>query len=1042
MRIYETAVKKPITTILIFIGVIIFGLFSVRYLPIDLYPEIDPPMVTIYTFYQGAGALDIETNITRVLEDQLNTVNDLKKLTSVSRDNFSLLTLEFEWGSNLDEATNDIRDVLGRTESFLPDGVEKPIIFKFSTNMIPILMLSATAEESYPALSKILDEAIVNPLNRIEGVGAVSVSGGPKREIQVNVDPRKLEAYSLSVEQLGAVIGQENLNLPGGVLDIGSHTYPIRVEGEYKSSEELNKLVVGSFQGRVVKLSDVAVVKDTIAKITFDERANGATAARIIIQKQSGANSVQIAKEVQEMLPELMKNLPPDVGMETIFDTSEFIESSVNSLASTIMYAGIFVVLVVLFFLGRWRATLIIIITIPVSLIVAFIYLYVTGNTINVISLSSLSIAIGMVVDDAIVVLENITSHIEKGASPREAAIYGTNEVGLAVVATTLTVVAVFFPLTLIQGLSGIMFQQLGWIVTLVVVASTIAALTLTPMLASQMMRKSLPRKAGFVKWLFDGIERFLTGMDNAYESSLVYAVRHRIMVLVVAIGLFVGSLFLIPLVGTEFFPPSDNARIAVVAELTQGVNIENTKAVARQLEAVFMEKYPEIELVSTSAGSAEEGNIWAAFGDNGSHIINFNMRLSTSIERDRDIYLISDLIREDLAEVPEIEDYRVDPGGGGGAMGSGASNVEVIISGYDLDVTGRLANEMADWMGKMDGLRDVEISRDKSAVEYQLVLDREKMGIHGLNTSMVATALRNRVHGLTAAQFREDGEEYDIVVRYDEAFRESLSDVENVQIPNNQGVFIRLSEIGRVAEYYSPPSIERENRQRVVKVTASLYEASIRDVVVDIQEGFDQLDVPPGIAMDIGGTVEEQQDAFADIFTLFALVVMLVYIVMASQFESLRSPFIIMLTLPFAFTGVFLSLLITGHTLNLISLIGSVMLVGIVVKNGIVLVDYTNLMRDRGLSLVQAVVVSGKSRLRPVLMTTLTTALAMIPLAMGIGEGAEIWQPMGVSIIGGLMFSTMITLVLIPVVYTLFGANRMRREKNRALQMADEMGM
>jgi hydrophobic/amphiphilic exporter-1 (mainly G- bacteria), HAE1 family len=1040
MRIYEAAVKRPITTMLIFVGVLIFGLFSLRYLPIDLYPEIDPPMVTVFTFYQGAGAADIETNVTRLLEDNLNTVNNLKKLTSISRSNVSLLTMEFEWGSNLDEATNDIRDVLGRIEAFLPEGVEKPILFKFNTSMIPIMMLSATAEESYPALTKILDEALVNPLNRIEGVGAVSLSGGPKREIQINVDPHRLQAYNLSVEQVGNVIRQENLNLPGGVLDIGSHSYPIRVEGEYKGSDELKDLVVGHYNGRTVKMVDVATVIDTIAKITMDERTNGRTGARIIIQKQSGGNSVKIANEVNKVMPQLMSNLPADVEIEMIFDTSEFIQSSISSLSMTILYAGIFVVLVVLFFLGRWRATFIIILTIPVSLIVSFIYLYITGNTLNIISLSSLSIAIGMVVDDAIVVLENITTHLEKGSSPREAAIYGTNEVGLAVVATTLTVVAVFFPLTMVQGLSGIMFRQLGMIVTLVIIVSTIAALTLTPMLASQIMRKQPPRKKGFIKVIFDRIEAFLSKLDNLYASTLMLAVRKRLVVVLVSIALFVGSIFLLGLVGVEFFPPSDNARIEVKAELPIGVGLETTKVIARKIETTFLEKYPEIEVVSTSAGSADESNIFASFSDNGSHIINFMMRLSSASQRDRTIYEIGDLMRNDLSMFPELEDYRVDPGGSGGGMGSGAANVEVVISGFDLDITGRLADEMAQIMTNMDGLRDVEISRDRSNIEYQLVLDREKMALHGLNTGLVANALRNRINGLIAAQFREDGEEYDIVVRYAEPFRESLESVEDIMIPNNQGLFIRLNEVGNVKEFYSPPSIERENRQRIIKVTASIHDASMTDVVRDLKAGFSSLDVPVGIGMDIGGTVEEQQESFADIILLLALVIILVYIVMASQFESLRSPFIIMSTLPFAFTGVFLALFITGHTLNLISLIGSVMLVGIVVKNGIVLVDYINLMRDRGLPLIEAVVTAGKSRLRPVLMTTLTTALAMIPLAMGLGEGSEIWQPMGVSIIGGLMFSTMITLILIPVVYTLFGANRMKREQKRALRIAEEI--
>ncbi|WP_010420459.1 efflux RND transporter permease subunit [Anaerophaga thermohalophila] len=1040
MSIYETAVKKPISVILIFTGVIIMGLFSLRYLPIDLFPEIDPPIISVFTFYEGASAADIETNVTRILENNLNTVNNLKELTSVSKDNTSLVLLEFEWGTNLDEAANDIRDAIGRVETFLPDGVEKPVIFKFSTSMIPIMVLSATADESYPALSKILDDGVVNPLNRIEGVGAVALSGGPEREIQVTVDPRKLEAYNMSVEQIGSVIGQENLNMPGGELDIGSHTYPVRVEGEFKTSDEIKHLVLGYFNGKPVKMMDVATVKDTLAEMTIDERSNGKVGARIVIQKQSGANSVQIANQVRERLPELMRNLPPDIQINTVVDTSEFIVNSISSLSNTVMYAGIFVVLVVLFFLGRWRATFIIILTIPVSLIVSFIYLYATGNTLNIISLSSLSIAIGMVVDDAIVVLENITRHIERGSSPREAAIYGTNEVGLAVVATTLAVVAVFFPLTLVQGLSGIMFRQLGMIVTLVVTVSTLAALTLTPMLSSQILRLMPPRKPGFSKAVFGTIENWLTKLDNFYEKTLGWAVKHRAFVVVISIVIFGASISLISVVGTEFIPPSDNARIEATVELPMNLRLEKTKEVARQIEKIWQEKYPEIEVISTSAGVADESNIFSAFGENGSHIINFTLRLSNSTERERDIYLIGDLMRNDLKAIPIVKDFSVSPGGSGGGMGSGASTVEVIISGYDLDVTGELSEKVADKMEEMEGLRDVEISREDPKTEYQLVLDREKLGMHGLNTATVATAMRNRINGLIAAQYREGGDEYDIRVRFAKPFRKSIESIENILVYNQQGRAIRIGELGKVVEFTAPLSIERRNRQRVITVTGSLYQASITDVVNEINKYIDEIGIPQGVGIDIGGTAEDQQESFADLSLLLVLVIILVYIVMASQFESLRSPFIIMLTLPFAFTGVFLALFITGTTLNLISMIGGVMLVGIVVKNGIVLIDYINLLRDRDMSLIQAVVAGGKSRLRPVLMTTLTTILGMLPLAIGIGEGAEIWRPMGVSIIGGLTISTMITLILMPVVYTMFGANRLKSERRRIAKIEESI--
>jgi hydrophobe/amphiphile efflux-1 (HAE1) family protein len=1010
-------------------------MYSFNKLSIDLYPEIEPPIITVFTTYPGANAADIETNITRLLEDNLNTVSNLKKLYSTSKENVSLIILEFEWGVNLDEGTNDVRDAISRLERYLPEGSEKPVIFKFNTSVMPILMLSATAEESYPALNKILDERIVNPLNRIDGIGAVSISGGPKREVQVNVDPRKLEAYNLTVEQLGNAIRMENLNLPAGNLDLGSKTFPLRIQGEFNSSDILKDIVVGNYAGRTIKLKDVADVKDTLAKLTLDERRNGVPAARIVVQKQSGANSVKVVQDVMEQLPNLMRTLPPDIKIDTIFDTSDFIQNSIDSLTLAVLFAGVFVMFVVLFFLGRWRATFIIILTIPISLIVAFIYLYISGNSINIISLSSLSIAIGMVVDDAIVVLENVTKHIEKGSSPREASIYGTNEVGLAVVATTLTVVAVFFPLTLVGGLSGIMFKQLGWIVTLVVSASTIAALSLTPVLTSQMLRLNPPRKRGLAKLIFDNSEKMLNSLDNFYEKILTWAIKHRVFVLVASLLIFVSSIFLVSVVGTEFIPPSDNARIGILVELPSGVRVEKTQLVARQIEYQIQRNYPEVELISTSSGSADDRNIFSSFGSSGTHIINMTLRLSSKTERERDIYFISDLIRKDLDAYPEIVKYNVTPGGGGMSFG-GQSSLEVVISGYDLDASNKFAHELAEKMKNIKGTRDVEVSMEEPRPEYQIIFDREKLAFYGLNTTTASTFVRNRINGLVATRYREDGDEYDIVVRYAEPFRESIESIENILIYNNQGRAVRVKDIGIVTEYSSPPFIERQNRQRVVKVTSALYRASITTVVNSIWSEIDKMEVPSGVGIDIGGDAEQQQESFADLLTLLLLVVVLVYIVMATQFESLRSPFIIMLTMPFAFTGVFLALWITGQTLNLISMIGAVMLVGIVVKNGIVLVDYTNLMRDRGLSLSQAVLISGRSRLRPVLMTTLTTMLGMLPLALGIGEGAEMWTPMGVSIIGGLAFSTIITLVLIPVVYTMFGANRMRRERKRMAEL------
>jgi len=1034
MKIYESSVRNPISTIMIFVGVVVFGVFSLQRLSIDLYPDLDVPFISVFTTYPGASAADIETNITKLLENNLNTVSNLKKLTSKSYDNFSLVSVQFEWGTNLDEASNEIRDAVSRVEKLLPEDAERPTIFKMNTSMIPILFLSVTAEESYPTLGKLLEDKVTNPLNRIDGVGAVSVGGALTREIQVNLDPLKMEAYNLTIEQIGQVITTENMNIPAGTMDIGSGTFSIRAEGEFSSSDDLKRLVVSRLGGNTVLLSDVATVRDTTRKVTQEVRRNGKPGAQIVIQKQSGSNSVAISKAVIKEIPILSKDLPPDVHIEVMVNTADFIQKSINSLTETVMLAFIFVMLVVLFFLGRWRATFIIVFTIPVSLVTSFIYLYATGGSLNIISLSSLSIAIGMVVDDAIVVLENITKHIERGSSPREAAIYGTNEVWLAVIATTLTVVAVFFPLTLVGGIAGIMFKQLGMIVCIVISISTVAAVTLTPMLAAKMLR--FREKGHTYKGLgiiFKPIDRFLASIDNGYGSILAWSVRHRVFLLVVCVGIFVSSIFLLRLVPTEFIPNSDNGQITATIEMEQGRGLEYTSRITAEITAYIQANFPEVEALSTSTGAADGSNIFAAFGTSGSHVISITMRCTDATDRNRDIFLMADLMRDKFDTMPEIVKYSVNTSSGGGMMGGG-SDIDVKVFGYDFDVSENFSKELMAKLQEIKGTRDLKLSREDMKPEYRVIFDREKLAIYGLNTATASTFVRNRINGLTASKYREDGDEYDIVVRYAEEFRESVEDIENIKIYSVTGQAIRVKDVGSVIEYFSPPTIEHENRQRVISISISLYGAALGEVVQEINSILAETEIPAGLSVTIGGNAEEQAESFADLGTLLLLIVLLVYIVMAMQFESLLSPFIIMLSLPFAFTGVFLALYLTNTALSLIALIGAVMLVGIVVKNGIVMVDFTNLLRERGLSVNQAVIEAGKSRLRPVLMTTLTTILGMLPLALGVGEGSEIWQPMGIAIIGGLTFSTALTLVIIPVVYSIFGA-RAQKRKSRIIQ-------
>ena len=1041
MKIYETAVRKPISTALIFIAVIVFGLFSVGKLGIDQYPEIEVPYISVITMYPGGNAEDIETNITRILEDQLNSVDNLDKITSQSKDNVSIISLEFEYGCDLTEAANDVRDIVSRAQSILPDEVEYPTVMKLSASMAPIMMLSVTADESYAGLAKLLDDKMVNELNRIDGIGSVAVIGAQQREVQVNVDPNKLEAYGLTIESLGQLIAAENINIPAGTLDLGDQVFNLKSDLQFEDSRVLRDIVVSNRNGRTVMLSDVATIIDTLEKATMDERINGRRGVRVMVQKQTGANTVQIIEDVQAKLEDIIPTLPNDCEVNTIFESSSEIKDAINSLSDTIMYAFIFVILVVMFFLGRWRATFIICLTIPISLICAFIYLFATGSTLNIISLSALSIAIGMVVDDAIVVLENITTHIERGSKPKEAAIYATNEVWLSVIATTLVVVAVFMPLTMIPGMAGILFKELGWIVTIVVCVSTTAAITLTPMMSAYFLKiDGAAHTYKGIGIIYKPIDKFLGWLDGVYERALRFVVKWRKSVIAVLMIFFVLSLTLISKVPTEFFPPADNARISMNVKLPQNVHVDYTTKVARQIDGIIAEKFPYINIVSTSAGANSSESAFAAMQSTGSHIINYNMRMPRRSDIERpSIFEIADVLRHELSQIPEISDFSVSPGGGSGG-GMGASTVNIKVFGHNMDDAMATANELQKMVSNLSTMRDAQLSRENLQPEYNVIFDREKMAMYGISPATAAQFIRNRIYGYECTKYREDGDEYDIVVRYDEPFRESLESVENITLYSSTGQPIKLRDVARIEESFSSPTIERENRQRIVTVKGAVgANVALGDALAEVNAMLAEYDAPTGITLELGGTIEEQGDAFSDILTLLVLIIILVYVVMATQFESLTDPFIIMFTVPFAVSGVFIALWLTNTPLSLIALIGAIMLVGIVTKNGIVLVDYMNLLVERGSSLADAVIEGGKSRLRPVLMTSLTTILGMVPMALGIGEGSEIWQPMGISVVGGLLVSTLLTLFIVPSLYAMLEGRKERKEARKAELQAHE---
>ena len=1031
MSIYRKAVNNPVTTALVFIAMAIFGIFSLINISLDRFPKFDANVVMVMSSYPGASAEDIETNLTKVLENSLNAVSDLKNISSTSKENISLITLEFIEGVDIDVATNDVRDKLDMVNSVLPDGASLPIIFKFSADDMPIMIMAATANESLQALEKILDDKVATPLARVSGVGTVSIAGAPQREIQVYCDPNKLEAYGLTVAGVSSIIASENRNVPSGTIDIGSNAYSLRVEKEFTSADQMLDIVVGHANGKTVYLRDVARVIDGVEERYQEAYVNGTQGAQIVIQKQADANTVNVIKGVKKAMKNIEKNLPSDIQIRTVVDSSDNILNTLNSLKETILVTFLIVMLVVYLFLGRWRATFIIVLSIPVSLLASLMYLWATGNTLNIVSMSALSIAIGMVVDDAIVVLENISTHLERGAKPKEAAVHATQEVGISVIASTLTMLAVFLPLTMIKGMAGLMFKQLGWITSIIMIVSTIGALTLIPMLCSQFLRFK-PKTGKVHDLIFGNFNKFLDLISRGYGHLINWCIGHRTIVVIISIVVFIGTVgFIGPRVKTEFMPKSDDGRITLQLELPAGTGQNITRGIAHELHGKFVEAIPEIVNCSYAFGQADSDNAFASMQNNGTHIVSYNINVGSMEDRERSTAEIADVVRGILADYPEFKKVKVTEGGGG--MG-GASTVDIEIYGYDFETTDRVAREIQSKLLAGKEFSQVLLSRDEYTPEYQVDFDREKLAVNGLNSTTAASYLSAAMNGSTQSFYREDGDEYDIRVRYAPEFRTSVEDIENIIIYNNMGKGVRIKDLGTVVETLTPPSIQRKNRERLITVSGVVANGvALSDAVAATDAVLADTDIPSELAVEIGGSYEDQQDMFGDLIMLLAMIIILVYIVMASQFESFMSPFVIMFSIPFAFVGVLLGLWVTGTPLGTMGMIGILILMGIVVKNGIVLIDYTILMRERGFSVAEASVIAAKSRLRPILMTTLTTVLGMVPMAIGQGEGSEMWRSLGMVVAWGLSISTLVTLVIIPTVYASMSSWQERRALRKA---------
>ena len=1034
MKLPELGVQKPVATLMFFLAIFMLGAVMATQLPVDLMPEIERPTVTVVTTWEGVSAADVESMVTKAVERALGTVNGLEEMTSATIEGISSVTCEFAWGTNLDEASNDIRSNLERIRKTLPDDADPPVLRKFNTSQIPIQFYGITCNESIENLEEIANNEIADPLKRLPGVGAVNLFGGLERQINVKLDPARLAGYGLVFDQVAAALAQENVTLPAGNVKVGPIDYTIRVPGEFATPEEIGDVVIRSAGGALVRLRDVAEVEDGFAEESRLSNVMGRRAIMMMIQKRSGANTVETAKEVtRELADNVLPTLPRDVEIHQIFDSSEQITQSIGNVSMTVRWAFVFVVLTAFFFLRSFRSSLIIALTIPFSLILAFIFLWTMGWTINIISMASLAIAMGMVVDNAVVVLENIATKVEHGTAPREAAMFGGEEVGTAVSASTLTTIVVFVPLIFLKGEAGIMFKQLGGLLTATLLASLVCALWLTPMLGSRLLQAPARRKArGRLSGAFHAwSEARFAALDAAYSRLLARALRARGLVVAIAVAVFAGSVVLFMGLGSEYSPEEDNGRLMLRYQTPIGTRVEETAAVGQRiLEVALAEAGPEnVRVHAWRCG--ESGGMG---GSGGSHIGHVMLSLVSQTQRTRSIKEIGRAAADVAAKWPEVQKINVDTS----QMGPGGGQKPIIIEvlGFDLDILQGIAEQVLAVVNTTPGAVDGEIGRDPGRPEIRVEIDRTKAAAHGLDVAQVANGVRTLFYGATATMYRESDEDYDVVLRLDEPFRQTVADIAQAEIALPNGSRIRLDSVANVVERLGALQIDRRNQERMIQVTADVFGRSSGEVVRDLRRRLgEEVPLPSGIGIHFGGTAEDQEESFRQMGLMLVLGILLVYMVMAAQFESLLDPFLILFSIPFAFTGVAISLTLLRLTVSIMSYIGMILLVGVVVNNAIVLIDYVNLLRLRGQSLSDAIVHAGRSRLRPVLITTLTTSLGMVPMILSRGEGAATWKPMAATIVGGLTFSMLVTLVLVPTLYSLVHARLARRREARAAE-------
>ena len=1010
MSISTLSIKRAVTFTMIYIFVVGFGLFGLSRLKIDLYPDITFPVIAIITTYTGVAPADMENLVTKPIEEAVASVENIKHIRSQSKLGASLILAEFDWGIDLDKSEKDIRNNVDFIRDYLPDEASEPLIIAFDPQKMPILFMSVSGPMGPAELRELSRKQIKPALERIVGVASAETAGGLKRQIQVQIEPAKLQAQGLSVDTVISALSRENKQVPGGKLDEGGSEFSIRTLSEYTSVEQIANTVIGYREETPLYVKNVAQVQDTYEELTRVIRNNRKPGLLLLVSKNSKANTVQVANRVIESFPKIVSRLPQGVKIGVIFNQADFIKRSISNLSSTAVQAFFLAALVLLFFLQNIRASIIVALSIPISIVVTFAVLDLAEITLNMMSMAGLALAVGLLVDNSIVVLENIFRHFKASGNLFKSADSGTREVGTAIIASTLTTISVFFPILFVPGIAGVMFNDMALTICFSLFCALLVSLTLIPLLSSRFLKENSEENRTLPQRISRRIDGRLEKLLSLHARTLSWCLDHRKTTLMIAFLLFAMSLATVPRLGMDFFPKMDEGHFEIQAERAPGTSLKSTEMTFRQIEDIIHETIPELKNQNSDIGV---GEAFGAFAK-GSYAGEIRVNLIDTEKRDRTQREIESALRKRFDQIPGIT-YSITQGHFMGEEG----DLIIYLYGEDLDRGKRLSNTIKETIKDVPGALDVNTSLEAGRPELQIDLDRDRISALGLSTQQVASTVSTYIKGTRASLFRDRGEEYDILVQLDPRYRKSTEILRNLSVTNPQGEQIPLSSIARIRRSTSPTSILRRDQQRAINIAVTVQGRSLGEVTRDVEKQLDKIDFASDFTYETGGSAQDMRTSFKWLLVAFGGAAFIVYMVMASLYESLMAPFIIFLTIPLAVVGAIGMLLITGTPLSVVAFIGIIMLAGIVVNNSIVLVDYINQLRGRGYAVRDAVMEGGKTRLRPILMTALTTILALTPLALGLGSGGEAWSPMARSVIGGLMASTLLTLLVIPVIYT-----------------------